>query len=269
MKLNLTKPLVFFDLETTGINVTQDRIVEASFLKVHPNGNEELKTFRLNPTIPIPSEVSIIHGIYDHDIAESPLFKEVAKPLFEFLKGCDLAGYNLVRFDVPVLAEEFLRVGLDFSIDNRKLIDSQKIFYIMEPRTLSGAYKFYCDKKLSGAHGAEADTLATYEVLKAQIDHYQNTEVEDENGNLTMPIQNDMQLLHNLSRSQSADLAGRFGYNREGVPIFNFGKHKGKTVKHVLRIEPTYYEWMMKGDFPLQTKKVLTEIRIKMMTEDK
>ena len=135
MKLNLTKPLVFFDLETTGINVTQDRIVEASFLKVHPNGNEDLKTFRLNPTIPIPSEVSIIHGIYDHDIAESPLFKEVAKPLFEFLKGCDLAGYNLVRFDVPVLAEEFLRVGLDFSIDNRKLIDSQKIFYIMEPRT--------------------------------------------------------------------------------------------------------------------------------------
>jgi DNA polymerase-3 subunit epsilon len=267
MKLNLTKPLVFFDLETTGINVTQDRIVEAAFLKVHPNGKEEVVSIKVNPTIPIPSESSMIHGIYDADVANEPTFKEVAKDIFDFLKGCDLAGYNLVRFDVPVLTEEFLRVDLDFSITNRKLVDAQKIFYLMEPRTLTAAYKYYCGGKLNNAHSAEADTLATYEVLKAQVARYQGEEVEDANGNLTVPIQNDMQTLHNLSRSQSADLAGRFGYNSEGVPTFNFGKHKGKPVKEVLRIEPMYYDWMMRGDFPLETKKVLTEIRIKMMSE--
>ncbi len=204
MKLNLTKPLVFFDLETTGINITQDRIVEAAFLKVHPNGKEEVVSIRVNPTIPIPSESSMIHGIYDDDVANEPTFKEVAKDISDFLKGCDLAGYNLVRFDVPVLTEEFLRIGIDFSVTNRKLVDAQKIFYLMEPRTLSAAYKYYCGGKLTDAHSAESDTLATYEVLKAQIAKYEDEEVEDANGNLTVPVQNDMQSLHDLSRSQSA-----------------------------------------------------------------
>ncbi len=267
MKLNLKKPLVFFDLETTGINITQDRIVEASFLKIHPNGEEETRTRKINPTIPIPIETSLVHGIYDEDVKDAPTFKEVAKDLAKFLEGCDLAGYNLIRFDVPLIAEEFLRVGIDFSIENRKIVDAQKIFYIMEPRTLTAAYKYYCGKKLEGAHSAEADTRATYEVLAAQVERYENEEVEDKDGNLVIPVQNDMQILHELSGSQSADLAGRFGYNAEKEVIFNFGKYKGKTVKNVLRMEPNYYDWMMRGDFPRQTKKVLTEIRIQMMTE--
>ncbi|MFA0964282.1 exonuclease domain-containing protein [Roseivirga sp. BDSF3-8] len=263
MHLNLKNPLVFFDLETTGTNISKDRIVELSFLKVLPNQQTESKTMRLNPTIPIPHETSLIHGIYDEDIKDKPTFKQVAKDIAKFLEGADLSGYNIVKFDVPMLVEEFLRVDVDFNVSNRKLVDSQKIFHMMEKRNLSAALKFYCNKSLNDAHSAEADTIASYEVLKAQIERYNNEDVTDLKGNKVGRIENNMDMLHQLTCSNMVDLAGRIVRNEKQIECFNFGKHRGRPVVDVLDTEPGYYDWMMRGDFPLDTKRHLTIIKLK------
>ncbi len=253
MELNLKNPLVFFDIESTGLNVATDRIVEISMVKVNIDGSCEVKTRRLNPTIPISEEAYKVHGISNEDVAGEPTFAQIAKSLAKWLEGCDIAGYNSTKFDIPLLSEEFLRAGVDFDFRKRKTIDVQNIFHKMEQRTLVAAYKFYCQKDLNNAHSAEADTMATYEVLKAQLDRYP----ED--------LQNDVKFLADFStRSKFADYAGRIVYDDNGVAIFNFGKHKGLPVTEVLRKEPSYYNWMMNGDFTLDTKKVLTEIKLSM-----
>ena len=251
MQLNLTKPICFFDLETTGINITNDRIVEISILKVHPNGKEESKTWLVNPEIPIPKEVTEIHGISDADVADKPTFKELAKEIYNLIKDSDLGGFNSNRFDIPLLAEEMLRAEVDFDMKNRQSVDVQTIFHKMEQRTLSAAYKFYCDKSLDDAHSAEADTNATYEVLKAQLSKY------DE-------LENDTKFLAEFSsRKKFADFAGFIAYNKEGKECFSFGKHKGKLVTEILEKEPGYFGWLLNADFPLYTKKVLTAIKLK------
>ncbi len=252
MKLNLKNPIIFFDIESTGLNVATDRIVEISMVKVMPDGSTEVKTRRINPTIHISEEASRIHGIHDEDVRNEPTFSQIAKSLAKWMEGCDIAGYNSNKFDIPVLYEEFLRAGVDFDFRKRKLVDVQNIFHKMEQRTLSAAYKFYCHKDLEHAHSAEADTVATYEILQAQLDKYSGT------------LQNDINFLADFSsKTKFADYAGRIIYNDKDVPVFNFGKHKGKPVAEVLRAEPSYYAWMMNGDFTLDTKKVLTEIKIK------
>lgn len=254
MKLNLKKPIVFLDLETTGVDTSRDRIVEISLVKVMPDGTQEVKTRRLNPEMHIPESSSAIHHIYDEDVADCPTFREIAKSLWNYMEGCDLAGYNSNKFDIPVLVEEFLRAGVDVDMQKMRFIDVQNIFHKMEQRTLVAAYKFYCDRDLTQAHSAEADTLATYEVLMAQLDRYP----ED--------LQNDVDFLSEFScREQAVDFAGRIVYNEKGEEVFNFGKHKGKTVSEVFRSEPSYYSWMMNGDFPLYTKKVITALRLRDM----
>lgn len=265
MQINLTKPLAFFDLETTGINVGSDKIVEISIVRVNVDNTTDILTKRVNPGIPIPIFVSKIHGIYDKDVADCPHFKELAPQLAAFLTNCDLAGFNSNKFDVPFLVEEFLRAEVDFDLKNRKLIDVQNIFHMMEPRNLSAAYKFYCGKPLENAHSAEADTIATYEIFKAQLERYKDTELIDEKGNTYTPVKNDMSVLSTLTaRTRNADLAGRIVYNEKNVEVFNFGKHKDKPVAEVFAKEPSYYNWMMQGDFPLYTKKIITQIRLSM-----
>lgn len=252
MKLNLKNPLAFFDLETTGTNINSDRIVEICYLKVYPNGNEESKTMRINPEMPIPASASAIHGIYDADVADCPTFKEVAKKIAADIEGCDLAGFNSNRFDIPVLAEEFLRAGVDIDLMRRKFVDVQVIFHKLEQRTLSAAYKFYCNKNLEDAHTAEADTRATYEVLMAQLDHYPDV------------LENDINFLSSYSSfNKNVDFAGRIVYNEKGVEIFNFGKYKGMSVVDVLKKDLGYYGWIMQGDFTLNTKSVLTKIKLR------
>jgi DNA polymerase-3 subunit epsilon len=249
MKLNLKRPIVFFDLETTGVDTAKDRIVEISMVKVMPDGEEIIKTRRINPQMHIPEDATAVHGITDEDVKDAPTFAQIAKSLSQFIEGCDFGGFNSNRFDLPMLVEEFLRAGVDVDFKKRKFIDVQNIFHKMEQRTLVAAYKFYCDKELDGAHSAEADTKATYEVLKAQLDRY--TE-----------LQNDVAALAEFStRGETADYAGRIIYNEKGEEVFNFGKYKGMSVSEVFRKEPSYYAWMMNGDFPLYTKKVITEIR--------
>jgi DNA polymerase-3 subunit epsilon len=218
---------------------------------------------RINPGIPIPLESSLVHGIYDEDVKDMPSFKAAAHSLSIFLEGCDLGGFNIIRFDVPVLVEEFLRADVDFDVSNRRLVDAQRIYHMMEPRNLSAAYKFYCGKDLIGAHGAEADTIATFEVLKAQVYKYQNVSVKDADGKEFIPIKNDMEALHQLTLSKQADLAGRILFNDKGEEVFNFGKYKGQKVTDILQKDPSYYDWMMKGDFALNTKKKLTEIKLR------
>lgn len=262
-KLNLKKPLAFFDLETTGINITSDRIVEISIVKLTPEGEKIIKTHKVNPTIPIPIESSLIHGIYDEDVKDMPTFAQLANGLNQFLTGCDLGGFNIIRFDVPVLVEEFLRVNLDFDISNRKLIDAQRIYHLMEPRNLTAAYKFYCDKDLQGAHSAEADTLATTDVFIAQIQRYDGQVIKDIHGKESVPILNDMAAIHELTSLQFADLAGRLAFNDKGEEVFNFGKYKNMTVSAIFQKDPSYYDWMMKGDFALNTKKKITEIKLR------
>lgn len=250
MRLNLKNPIIFFDLETTGINIASDRIVEIAFLKVDLNGNESTKTLRVNPEMPIPEKVTAIHGISDEDVKESPTFNEVARSLAKEFEGCDLAGYNSVRFDIPILAEEFLRAGVDIDLKRRKFVDVQVIFMKMEQRTLSAAYKFFVGKDLVDAHSALADTLATYEVLQAQLDRYSN-------------LENDVGKLAEFSaHNRNVDFAGRIIYDDNDVEVFNFGKYKGKPVHEVLKQDPGYFGWMMNGDFPLYTKKVLTSIKL-------
>ncbi len=266
-QLKLKRPLAFFDLETTGTNIAKDRIVEVSVVKALPDGSEEVKTWRLNPEMPIPLETSLIHGIYGEDVADCPTFKQIARDLVKFLEGCDLAGFNSNRFDVPLLVEEFLRADVDFDAKGRRLIDAQRVFHLMEPRNLTAAYKFYCGKDLIGAHGAEADALATYEVLNAQIKHYADVVVTDDDGNESVPIHNDMDKLHMLTASPNVDFAGRMIFNEQGEEVFNFGKHNGKKVVDVLKKEPAFYDWIVKNDFPLDTKRRLTEIKLRALTK--
>lgn len=260
--LILKKPLAFFDLETTGVSVVRDRIVEISIVKAFPDGSIDIKTKRINPTIPIPLESSLIHGIYDADIVDCPTFKNIAKSLASQLEGCDLAGFNSNKFDIPMLVEEFLRADIEFEVKNRKMIDAQRIFHMMEPRNLSAALKFYCEKDLIGAHSAEADTIATLEVLNAQIKRYEDRVAIDDNGKEYNPIVNDMDALHKLTATNLVDFANRMTF-KGGVEVFNFGKHINKPVLDVLKSEPSYYDWMMKGDFPLDTKRKLTEIKLR------
>ena len=251
MDLKLRRSIAFLDLETTGINIISDRIVEISVLKISPSGTEEWLTSRINPEMPIPPKSTSIHGITDADVAGSPTFRDIAKKLADFLEGCDLAGYNANKFDIPVLAEEFLRVNIDFDFRRRRYVDVQVIFHKKEQRTLSAAYIFYCKKELKGAHGAKADTQATYEILKAQLDRYTD-------------LENDIEKLSDFSSyNNTADFVGRIIFDDDGREIFNFGKYKGKLVEQVLKNDPSYYSWMMNGEFSLYTKKVLTEIKLR------
>jgi DNA polymerase-3 subunit epsilon len=264
MQLNLKRPIAFFDIESTGTNVVKDRIVEICFLKVMPDGTTETKLRRINPTIPIPPEVTAIHGISNADVENEPTFKQVAKSLNEWLKDCDLSGYNSNKFDVPMLIEEFLRCDIDFSLKNRSLVDVQNIFHKMEPRTLKAAYKFYCGKELVDAHTAEADTIATYEILLSQIERYEDTEYVDNEGNVSTPVKNDITALYKFSYNhRNVDLVGHIVYNAKDKECFNFGKHKGKTVEDVFKKDPHYYDWIMNADFPLSTKNVIKEIRFR------
>ena len=251
MELNLRKPLIVLDLETTGVSIASDRIVEFSALKVSPGGAEEWLSMRLNPGIPISPEATRVHGITDADVANEPHFRDVARRIAAFLEGCDLAGFNSMKFDIPILCEEFLRVNVDFNPARHRYVDVQVIFHKKEQRTLSAAYKFYCDKELENAHSSKADAAATYEILKAQLDRYPD-------------LENDIGKLSSYSAfNNNADLAGRIIFNEQGQEVFNFGKHRGKPVEQVFREEPSYYSWMMNGDFPLNTKQVITAIKVR------
>jgi len=251
MDLNLKKPIVFFDLETTGVNIANDRIVEISMLKVFPNGSEEKRTMLINPGIPIPPQTTEIHGISDEDVKNKPTFSEVGKSIAQFIEGCDIAGYNSAKFDLPLLAEEFIRAEIDFDLKKLRSVDVQVIFHKMEQRTLSAAYKFYCNKILEDAHTAEADTIATFEILKAQLERYND-------------LENDIEKLSKFStHNTNVDFAGRIVYNDKGQEVFNFGKYKGKTVESVLERDPGYYGWIVNNEFPLYTKKVLTAIKLR------
>ena len=251
MELNLKKALVFLDLETTGVNIGTDRIIEIALLKIQPGGAQDSKCYKVNPTIPIPAESSKIHGIYDKDVADCPTFSKLAQEIHTFLGGADLAGYNSNKFDIPLLIEEFTRCGVHFELTGRRLVDVQNIFHKMEQRTLTAAYKFYCNKDLINAHSAEADTMATFEILAAQIGKYD-------------ALKNDVDFLAEFSSmNKNVDLAGRIIFNEKGQEIFNFGKYKGRLVQDVFKSEPSYYDWMMKGDFATNTKTVITQIRLK------
>ena len=252
MELNLRNPLIFFDLETTGVNAAKDKIVEISYIKVYPNGNEESNTIRINPGRHIPEEATAVHHITADDVKNCPSFKDVAKELSRVFEGCDIAGFNSNRFDLPLLVEEFLAAGVNIDMTKRKFIDVQTIFHKMEQRTLVAAYKFYCGKNLEDAHSADADTRATYEVLKAQLDRYPS-------------LQNDVNFLSEFStQNKNVDFAGRIIYNDKNVEVFNFGKHKGCPVEEVFRtIDRGYYDWMMQGDFPQNTKNVITNIKLR------
>jgi DNA polymerase-3 subunit epsilon len=265
MELNLTRPLAVFDLETTGINVATDRIVEICIVKIFPDGHEEVLTHRLNPGIPISKESTMIHGITDLDVKDCPTFTDLAPELEKFLDNSDLSGYNAIKFDIPLLVEEFLRVGIDFTLMDRYIVDVQNIFHKMEPRTLKAAYKFYCQKNLEMAHSAEADTLATYEVLKAQLDAYENQEYTDPDGFIGIPVKNNVKALHDFSfYTRNVDLVGHIVFNDKQEEVLNFGKYKGRPVEDVFRKEPSYYDWMMKSQFPLSTKRVIQAIKKRM-----
>ena len=253
MKLNLVKPIIFFDLETTGTDISKDRIVEICYIKVWPDGKEVEYTKRINPEMHIPEGASAVHGIYDADVKDCPTFKEVAREIANEFEGCDVAGFNSNRFDLPLLAEEFLRAQVDIDLSRLRAVDVQVLYHKREPRTLSAAYKFYCGENLEDAHSALADTRATYEVLKAQLSHYDD-----------MP--NDIEALSKESSfTNNVDFAGRIVYDANGSEVFNFGKYKGMPVEAVLDRDPSYYGWMMNGDFSLNTKQVLTRIKLRGM----
>ena len=254
MELKLNRPICFFDLETTGIEVAKDRIVEISILKIYPNGNKESKTWLVNPTISIPYQSTLIHGITNEKVANEPTFAELSSQVYNMIKDSDLAGFNSDRFDIPLLAEELLRANIDFDMKNRVSVDIQTIFHKKEERTLSAAYKFYCNESLENAHSAEADTIATYEILKAQLDRYDD-------------LENDMKFLSEFTtRKKSVDFAGFIALNEDGKEIFSFGKHKGNLVDDVLETEPGYFGWIQNADFPLYTKKVLTAIKLRKLS---
>ncbi len=251
MNLKLKRPIIFFDLETTGVDTSRDRIVEISMVKIDVDGSKEVKTRRINPEMHIPEEASEVHGIYDEDVANEPTFKQIAKSLAKFIEGCDFGGFNSNRFDLPVLVEEFMRAGVDVDFKRRKYVDVQNIFHKKEQRTLVAAYKFYCDKDLVGAHSAEADTLATYEVLEAQMARY---------GDICDTVE---ALAEFSTHGEVVDFAGRIALNDKGEEIFTFGKYRGRSVAEIFRAEPSYYDWLIKGDFPQYTKKIFTEIRLR------
>jgi DNA polymerase-3 subunit epsilon len=263
MKLNLRNPLCFFDLETTGTNITRDRIIEIAVVKMMPNGEILRKSNVLNPTIPIPLESSAIHGLKDEDVKDKPIFKDVAKDYARFFEGADLAGFAILKFDVPMLVEEFLRNGVEFDYGRKKIIDAQKIFHMMEKRTLAAAYQFYLNKGMTDSHTAEADTEASMEVLLAQVERYLDMEVTDGLDKKIGEIKNDIEALSKISSNNQVDLGGRMVFNDKGQEMFNFGKHKNRIVTEVLRQEPAYYEWVMNGDFSLDTKRKLTEIKLR------
>ena len=249
--LNLKRPIIFFDLETTGTDTSRDRIVEISMVKIAPDGEKTIKTRRINPQMPIPAQATEIHHISDEDVKDCPTFKQIAKSLKEFMEGCDFGGFNSNRFDLPLLVEEFLRAEVDVDFRRRRYIDVQNIFHKKEERTLVAAYRFYCNKDLDAAHSAEADTLATYEVLLSQLERYDD-------------LKNDVEFLAEYSsRGTTADFAGRIAYNDKEQEIFTFGKYKGQVVSEVFNTDPSYYDWMMKGDFPQYTKKIITEIKLR------
>lgn len=267
MQLKLEKPIVFFDLETTGVNVGQDHIVEICLHKVMPDGTEQTLVHRVRPvgldgkTLHIPEVTTAIHGISDADVADKPSFKELADEIAAFIGEADLAGYNSNKFDVPMLVEEFLRVGHPFDMDCRRLVDVQNIFHKMEQRTLKAAYKFYCGESLENAHSADADTLATYKVLMAQLDRYKDAEYVAPDGSVSQPVVNDIDALSRFTcNTQWADLVGHIAFDKQHREVFNFGKHKGETLEAVFTKEPAYYDWMMKADFPLSTKALLAKV---------
>lgn len=246
--LQLKRPIAFIDLETTGVSLSTDRIVEIAIIKLLPDDTRQVKRKLINPQMPIPKSSSDIHGITNEMVKDAPTFKQVANEVKVFIENCDLGGYNSNRFDIPILMEEFLRVGLEIDLSKRKMVDVQHIFYTMEPRTLTAAYKFFCEKELVDAHSAEADVSATIDVFLAQLKRY---------GNLGNSVES---VLSVIGEDKIVDYARRFGFDDKGVEIFNFGKHKGRPVADVLKAEPQYYDWMMRGDFPLHTKQKLTEI---------
>ena len=264
MELNLNRPLIFIDLETTGINVATDRIIEICLIKVDPDGTQETFTQRVNPTIPISQEAFEVHGISQEDVKNEPTFAELAPTFSNFIGNSDLAGYNAIKFDIPLLVEEFLRANVDFDLKNRRIVDVQNIFHKMEPRNLAAAYKFYCRKELENAHSAEADTRATLEILKSQLDMYKDTEFKDKDGQVSLPVVNDIASLSEFSyHNRNADLIGHIIFNDKGEEVFNFGKYKGKSVARTFGEEPQYYDWMMKSKFPLSTKKTITSIYLR------
>jgi DNA polymerase-3 subunit epsilon len=251
MNLKITRPICFFDVESTGTNIIEDRIIEISLLKIHPDNKKEIKTWLIHPGIPIPSQSTAIHGITNNDVINKPTFKMISKNIFNIIKNSDLAGYNSNRFDIPILAEELLRAGLFFNIKNHKTIDVQTIFHKMEPRTLKAAYQYYCQKDLHDAHSAQSDTIATYEILEAQLKKYHI-------------LKNDVVSLNNFCiYKRSADIIGYILLNDEGEEIFNFGKYKGRKVLDVFKTDPNYYYWIQNSKFPLYTKKILTDIKLK------
>jgi len=264
MRLNLKNPIAFIDFETTGISIVKDRIIEIGIIKINPNGEKQIFNKIINPGMPIPEESSLIHKIYDKDVEHCPSFKMISKDLLFFLKDCDFSGFNILKFDIPILLEEFLRVNIDFNISNKKIIDVQKIFHFMEKRNLSSAYQFYCKKKLIGAHNAMVDISATIDILKAQIKLYNEMPVLDNTGKKIGLIKNDMTLLHKLTYDNMVDFARRIIYNQQGIKIFNFGKYKGLSVAEVLKKNSNYYFWIMKNEFSLNTKKELTKIKFEM-----
>lgn len=263
MKLHLRNPICFFDLETTGVNITHDRIIEIAVIKMMPNGEVHRKSNLVNPTIPIPPESTIFHGFKDEDVKDKPTFKELARDYAKFLEGADLSGFSILKMDVPMLVEEFLRAGVDFDYQRKKIVDSQKIFHLMEKRTLSAAYRFYMEKEMSDSHRAEADAEASMDVLLAQITKYDGQNVTDTSGKKIGEIKNDVDVLSRLISDDMVDLAGRMIKNDKGEEVFNFGKHKNKKVTTVFKEEPAYYDWMMNGDFPQDTKRKLTEIKLR------
>lgn len=268
MDLNLNKPIVFFDLETTGTNAVKDRIVEISMLKVHTDGKEEMFTQRINPQIPVSKEAEKVHGLSNAILKNEPTFAEVSNKILSFIGSSDLAGYNLTKFDVPMLVEEFLRNDIDFDVKSRRVVDVQNIFHKMEQRTLKAAYKFYCGENLENAHSAEADTVATYEILKSMLDKYKDIDFEDKEGNVSQPVVNDMESLDKFSKyHRNADLMGQIVYDENDKEVFNFGKYKGKRVEKVFQDQPQYYDWMMKADFPNSTKKLITAIKLRGFNE--
>lgn len=255
MPLELKKPLVIFDLETTGVNVSHDRIIDIYLIKAQPDGAETSYYKRLNPGVPIPKETSEIHGIYPKDVEGCPSFKDIAHELNQFIGDADFAGFNSNRFDFPLLVEEFYRADIDFQTEKRKFIDAQRIFHVKEPRNLSAAYRFYCDKDLENAHSAKADTVATWEIIKSQVDRYDD-------------LKPTVDFLHSFSgQNEFVDLAGRIKRNKQGEPCIAFGKHRGKTVEQVFTAEPSYFEWMMNGDFPENTKRVITRLMLELKTK--
>ncbi len=267
MTISLKRPLVFFDLEATGVDIIKDKIVEIALVKILPSGEEKIFHQKVNPTIPIPADVSKIHGIYDQDVQDAPIFKVIAKEVLQFLEGADIAGFNVLRFDIPLLMEEFLRSDINFDIDKKKIVDVQQIFHTMEKRTLSAAYTFYCKKKLENAHSALADTHATVAIFKQQLQQYEGKKVIDAQSKNLGTITNDINTIHDIFHHTSVDLSNRLAYDKDRAVIFNFGQHKGKKVIDIFKQYPNYYHWIMRSSFPIDTKRKLTQMRLQMQLQ--